>query len=83
MIALTSILFTFITGFPLLTAQHVILLIGVDLLLSESLFNIVAQIEDFQHNSNYSINIQATVTFILTSLMFMLTIYPEGSYFKF
>lgn len=50
MIILASILFTLVTGFPLLTAQQVILLIGVDLLLSESLFNIVAQIEDFQQN---------------------------------
>ena len=51
---LFSILAGILTGQPVLNASQVILLIGFDLVLSESFFNTIVSIEDFSSNENFS-----------------------------
>ena len=59
-----------------------ILLIGFDLVLSESFFNTIVSIEDFSSNENYSSFTQALATIGLLSLMLGLQVLPDSSYFQ-
>lgn len=64
-----------ITGDIIFKGIHLIIFLGLDLLISESLFNNVVQIEEFSTSENLSVFVEALLNFFVLGFYAVLKLY--------